>query len=71
MAGRIKQLLKKYEINDDRIFGAMLYEGEYINLVKIIKNDETRAHDNWADVIKNMPAGMGFNYKMFRNEIPI
>ena len=56
VAGRIKQLLKKYEINDDRIFGAMLYEGEYINLVKIMKNDETRAHDNWADVIKNMPA---------------
>ena len=56
VAGRIKQLLKKYEINDDRIFGAMLYEGEYINLVKIIKNDETRAHDNWSDVIKNMPA---------------
>ena len=55
VAGRIKQLLKKYEINDDRIFGAMLYEGEYINLVKIIKNDPTRAHVDWADVINNMP----------------
>ena len=55
VAGRIKQLLKKYEINDDRIFGAMLYEGEYINLVKLMKNDETRAHENWADVIKCMP----------------
>ena len=48
--------VKKYEIQDELLFGCILETGEYIRPLTIGKNIPRRAHDRWQGVIAQMPS---------------
>ena len=49
------ELLRKYGISDDFLFGCVLDEGEYITPKKIFKNNPRRARDRWQEVVGRYP----------------
>jgi hypothetical protein len=48
-------LLRRYNLSDDFLFGCVLEEGEFISPVTIEKNNPRRAHEHWHDVLANYP----------------
>ena len=52
---KVMNLLKRYGISDDFLFGCILAEGEYITPVAIAKNEPRRARDRWRPVVKQYP----------------
>jgi len=53
---KIGNLLEKFDIRDDFIFGCVLREGEYITPLLVNKNLERRARDRWRPVVRQIPS---------------
>lgn len=53
---QIGQLIERYEISDDFLFGCVLEEGEYLQPMSIGKNPERRAVPHWAEVVRQYPS---------------
>jgi hypothetical protein len=49
---KVLNLLKRYSISDDFLFGCVLEEGEYITPTLIAKNPKHRARPSWQDVVE-------------------
>jgi hypothetical protein len=49
----IEKLITRYRITDSFLFGCLLAEGEYLTPVRIHKNNERRAHEEWKPVVRN------------------
>jgi len=52
---KVKQILDKYEITDDFLFGCMLREGEYLTPIAIGKNQVNKARPRWVPVVRQLP----------------
>jgi hypothetical protein len=52
---KVMNILKRYGISDDFLFGCILAEGEYITPVAIQKNEQRRARDRWRPVVRQYP----------------
>jgi hypothetical protein len=52
---KVTNIVKRYGISDDFLFGCILEEGEYITPVTIRKNEVRRAHEHWKPVIRQYP----------------
>jgi hypothetical protein len=52
---KVTNLLKRYGISDDFLFGCVLAEGEYITPITIPKNNVRRARDLWRPVVEQYP----------------
>jgi hypothetical protein len=52
---KVTNIIKRYGISDDFLFGCILEEGEYITPVTIRKNEVRRAHEHWKPVIRQYP----------------
>jgi hypothetical protein len=53
---KVMNILKRYGISDDFLFGCILAEGEYITPVAIQKNEQRRARDRWRPVVRQYPS---------------
>jgi hypothetical protein len=53
---KVMNILKRYGISDDFLFGCILAEGEYITPVEIQKNEQRRARDRWQPVVRQYPS---------------
>jgi hypothetical protein len=62
--------IKKYEIDDEFLFGCILEEGEYLEPIHITKNVKRRAHDNWQPVIEQFPSVYCTMLKSSPNNFP-
>ena len=52
---KVMNLLKRYGITDEFLFGCVLGEGEYITPVAIAKNEPRRARESWKAVVGQYP----------------
>jgi hypothetical protein len=52
---QLRRVIDRFEILDDFLFGCVLEEGEYIEPIKLPKNPERRAVDDWAAVVRQYP----------------
>ena len=52
---KVINLLKRYNISDDFLFGCVLGDGEYITSLPINKNEIRRARDKWQGVVSQYP----------------
>jgi hypothetical protein len=52
---KVINLLKRYAISDEFLFGCILAEGEYVTPVMIIKNEPRRAREIWKRVVEQYP----------------
>ncbi|MDE2925984.1 MAG: DNA double-strand break repair nuclease NurA [Acidobacteriota bacterium] len=53
---RIDEILDRYDISDDFLFGCILRSGEYITPIPVRKNLERRARDRWKPVVRQLPS---------------
>jgi len=54
-AAKVRDILDRYDISDDFLFGCVLTEGEFITPVAIQKNNPRRARDQWKGVVEQYP----------------
>jgi len=52
---KVLDLLRKYNISDDFLFGCVLNDGEYLTPSTIAKNNPRRARERWHDVVGQYP----------------
>jgi hypothetical protein len=55
VADKLRELLARYEISDDFLFGCVLKEGEYLTPLRINKNSPRRARESWQGVVRQYP----------------
>lgn len=55
---KLRELLDKYRITDELLFGCILDEGEYIEPLILPKNLPRRARDHWQPVVSQYPHPM-------------
>lgn len=55
-AKKIKDIVERFDISDDFLFGCVLQEGEYLNPIRIPKNPPRRARERWQEVVKQYPS---------------
>ena len=51
----VMNILKKYSISDDFLFGCILREGEYLSPQQVQKNIVRRARERWQSVVSQYP----------------
>lgn len=67
----IDDIVDRYEISDDFLFGCVLREGEYLTPVKLIgKNLPRRARELWQDVVGRYPAPLATVLKTSDTSFP-
>jgi len=52
---KVINLLRRYGISDEFLFGCILAEGEYVTPVMIMKNEPRRAREIWKLVVEQYP----------------
>ncbi len=52
---KVLDLLRKYNISDDFLFGCVLDEGEFLTPSTILKNDPRKARERWQPVVGKFP----------------
>jgi len=67
---RAREILERYEINDDFLFGCILRDGEYVTPVRILKNLPRRARERWQPVVKQYPAPFATMLKADESRFP-
>lgn len=67
---KVIDLLKKYNISDDFLFGCVLEEGEYLTPVIIPKNNPRRAREQWQAVVAAYPHPHGTVLKTSASTFP-
>lgn len=55
-AKRITQIIERFDISDDFLFGCVLDDGEYLQPIAVGKNPERRAVPHWAEVVRQYPS---------------
>ncbi len=66
----IKEHRDKYGIGDEFLFGCILDEGEYIDLIPLRKNNVNDAHDIWKPVVTQFPQPYATMLKVSANNFP-
>jgi hypothetical protein len=52
---RITELLDRYDISDELLFGCFLREGEFVTPLSINKNYVRKSRDRWRPVVEQLP----------------
>lgn len=55
LSKRIMDLVDRFQISDDFLFGCILEEGEYLEPTVVMKNPERRARPHWQEVVRQYP----------------
>ena len=67
---RFAAKVRKYEIEDEFLFGCVLEEGEYLTPVEVEKNLRRRAHPDWKPVVDQFPPVYSGMLKCSANAFP-
>ena len=67
---QVLNVVHRYEITDEFLFGCILKEGEYIEPVALQKNYRHRAHDKWGEIVSLFPSTSATILKTSANAFP-
>lgn len=67
---KVKEILERYDITDDFLFGCMLKEGEYLTPVVVQKNIPRKARPSWNLVVRQYPAPAAMLMKSEETNFP-
>lgn len=67
---RLDEILNRYEIADDFLFGCVLRAGEYVTPVALFKNEPRRAVDRWQPVVRQYASPLGTMMKTEEAKFP-
>lgn len=51
----LKNEIKRFDLQDELLFGCILDPGEYLQPLKVVKNSPHRAKDRWQGTIRQLP----------------
>lgn len=67
---RVRQILERFDISDDFLFGCILREGEYVTPLAVRKNLPHRARDRWQPVVAQYPTAFATMVKTEESRFP-